>query len=73
VPDERYKSRVSHDPYRHGRALFFASRDWMETSSQETQDKLKRLLRRLFASCNELFSQPIDDLQDNEKAVYSMA
>ena len=54
----------------HGRAIFFATRDWIEPTDAEIQAKAKKLLGDLFISCRQLFSNPIKDMPQNEKAVY---
>jgi predicted membrane chloride channel (bestrophin family) len=55
----------------HGRAIYFAARDWLEGSNPETLDKAKFLLGDLLTVCRKLFSEPLDAMQENEKAVYS--
>ena len=71
-----YKRReVALDEYgsikAHGRALFFAVSDWVENPPQELKDELKENLRNLLNSCRHVFSHPKDQLEENEKGVYS--
>ncbi len=54
----------------HGRAIFFAARDWLEDSSPETLDKAKALMGDLLKSCRTLFAEPLETMPKNEKAVY---
>ncbi|MDO7137796.1 hypothetical protein [Algibacter lectus] len=71
-----YKRReVALDEYgsikAHGRALFFAVSDWVENPPQELKDELKENLRNLLNSCKHVFSHPKEQLEENEKGVYS--
>jgi predicted membrane chloride channel (bestrophin family) len=54
----------------HGRVLYFASRDWLAKSDAATQEKMKELLGGLLRACRKLFSEPIDAMDKNERAVY---
>ena len=54
----------------HGRALFFASRDWLGESDEEVQGKVKGLLGDLLVACRTLFMQPVDKMNDHEEEVY---
>jgi len=54
----------------HGRALYFASRDWLEESDSATQEKMKELLGELLKSCRTLFTGALDAMNQNEQAVY---
>ena len=54
----------------HGRAIFFAARDWIEASDAATQKKIKELLYELFSACRKLFKQPIKRMDENERRVY---
>ncbi|WP_299108031.1 hypothetical protein [uncultured Winogradskyella sp.] len=70
-----YKRReVALDEYgsikAHGRALYFAVSDWLENPPQELKDELKVHLGNLLSSCKHVFSNPVSDLEENEKAVY---
>jgi len=71
-----YKRReVALDEYgsikAHGRALYFAVSDWVDNPPQELKDELKENLRNLLNSCKQVFNNPKDQLEENEKAVYS--
>lgn len=54
----------------HGRAIFFASRDWLADSDPATQARAKTLLGDLLKNCRKLFATPIDQMQAHEDAVY---
>lgn len=54
----------------HGRAIFFAARDWLEVPSDEIKEKARKLLGELMSSCRTLFSGDIKDSRANEDAVY---
>lgn len=54
----------------HGRAIYFASRDWLEEGDPATQERAKTLLGDLLKNCRDLFVAPIDEMQDYENAVY---
>ncbi len=55
----------------HGRAIYFAARDWPEGASPETLERAKVLLGGLLKACRTLFAQQLDAMPENEKAVYS--
>ena len=54
----------------HGRAIYFATRDWLEAPTEETLEKSRKLLSDLLDACRTLFSQPVSQLRKNEEAVY---
>ena len=54
----------------HGRAIFFASRDWLENTDEDVQAKAKLLLGDLLKNCRELFANPIEDMPKYEDNVY---
>jgi len=54
----------------HGRAIFFAARDWLDPTDAKTQDKVRDLLGELLAACRTLFVQPIEEMPKNEEGVY---
>ena len=55
----------------HGRAIYFAARDWLEGASPETLDKAKTLLGDLLRACRTLFADPLDAMPENERRVYN--
>ncbi|MHC4085315.1 MAG: hypothetical protein ACYSWZ_14210 [Planctomycetota bacterium] len=56
----------------HGRAIFFAARDWPQHSDEETRARTSTLLGDLLKACRKLFTEPIDQMPRNEKAVYKV-
>lgn len=54
----------------HGRAIFFAARDWMEIADDETLERIKNEMSALFNSCRGLFTRPVSEMRENEDAVY---
>ena len=54
----------------HGRAIYFASRDWLEESDPATLERAKALLGDLLKNCRNLFISPVSKMQDHENAVY---
>lgn len=54
----------------HGRAIYFAARDWPQNSDEETRAKTRTLLGDLMKACRKLFTEPIDKMPPNEEAVY---
>ncbi len=55
----------------HGRAIFFASRDWLEDADPETTEKCRRLLGNLLTSTRAMFSGQRADMHDREEQVYA--
>lgn len=53
-----------------GKAIFFATRDWLENPSQETINKARELLENLFNGFKNLFSGSIENARENEEQVY---
>jgi len=54
----------------HGRAIYFASRDWLEDSDDELQSKAKALLGDLLVACRTLFAHPVNEMSEHEERVY---
>lgn len=55
----------------HGRAIFFASRDWLADADPETSEKCRRLLGNLLSSTRAMFSGKRVDMQVREEQVYA--
>lgn len=53
----------------HGRAIFFASRDWVPDSDEKYETELKSLLKELLVSCRNYFRT--EEINENEKEVYT--
>lgn len=55
----------------HGRAIYFASRDWLENSDIHTQDKCRVILGDLLASTRKMFTGQRADMHEHEERVYA--
>ena len=56
----------------HGRAIFFAARDWLADSDEQSCSEVKTLLSEFLTACRELFSTSVDQMSEKEKGVYSV-
>jgi len=54
----------------HGRAIYFAARDWPETTDAATLTEARKRLGNLLGACRTLFTQPPETMEQNEKVVY---
>ena len=54
----------------HGRAIYFATRDWLESTDDQVQVKAKDLLGELLVACRTLFVHPISEMSQHEENVY---
>ena len=54
----------------HGRALYFAARDWLENSDPQDLEDLRNLLEGLLKACRTLFAGTMDTMSPNEEQVY---
>ncbi|MFP6871961.1 MAG: hypothetical protein VCA55_00485, partial [Verrucomicrobiales bacterium] len=54
----------------HGRAIYFASRDWLETTDEQIQGRVKGLLEELLVACRTLFLHPVSEMTAHEEKVY---
>jgi predicted membrane chloride channel (bestrophin family) len=54
----------------HGRAIYFAARDWLSESDAEIQNEAKQLLLEIFQASRRLFTEPISKMPENEEQVY---
>ncbi|MGI9233207.1 MAG: hypothetical protein ACR2RD_06205 [Woeseiaceae bacterium] len=54
----------------HGRAIFFATRDWLEDADPIKQEHCRRLLGDLLRSTREMFSAPRTEAHEREERVY---
>ena len=50
----------------HGRAIFFATRDWLPEPDSEVKGEIKDLLAGLLRACRELFHTPVDKMSEKE-------
>ena len=70
-----YKRReVALDEYgsikAHGRALYFAVSHWLENPPKELKTEIKTNLENLLNSLTDVFTNPINELENTEKKVY---
>jgi predicted membrane chloride channel (bestrophin family) len=54
-----------------GRAIFFATRDWVPEKEEASINKLKKQLGDLLKSFAIMFSRPIHEIRENEKYIYT--
>lgn len=54
----------------HGRAIYFASRDWVPETTKELEDGTKQDLLNLFVSLRKLFHTGIEKMEEEESYVY---
>jgi len=54
----------------HGRAVFFAVRDWLDAPDNEAVEEAKHLLGAFLCASRTLFTQPREAMTENEEAVY---
>jgi predicted membrane chloride channel (bestrophin family) len=54
----------------HGRAIYFAARDWLPESDEATQENARQVLGDLFRRCRELFQAPVPEMNGHEERVY---
>lgn len=54
----------------HGRAIYFATRDWLENTDAEVQEKVANLLGDLLKACRNLFVKSIEEMSASEEEVY---
>jgi predicted membrane chloride channel (bestrophin family) len=54
----------------HGRAIYFASRDWLEAPDSARSERCRVLLRDLLSAARTLYSSPRDAMSEQEAKVY---
>ena len=55
----------------HGRALFFAARDWLPDQSPARLRHAERVLKELLTACRDMFKSPLSEMPEHEKRVYA--
>jgi hypothetical protein len=55
----------------HGRAIYFAARDWIEEPDPFLLKEVRERLHALLLACRELFENPIDEMRVREEKVYA--
>lgn len=54
----------------HGRAIYFATRDWLEETDVDRQERCRNLLGKLLQATREMFSAPRSEMHEREARVY---
>ena len=54
----------------HGRAIYFAARDWDAGEEGARAEKVKELLGEVLTACRELFAHPVAEMEAREERVY---
>lgn len=54
----------------HGRAIYFATRDWLEDTGADKQARCRTLLGDLLRATREMFSAPRTEMHEREEKVY---
>ncbi|MCG8588754.1 MAG: hypothetical protein MJE66_05635, partial [Proteobacteria bacterium] len=55
----------------HGRAIYFAARDWIAEPDPLLLKQVREGLLELFQACREFFQQPIEETEAAERRVYA--
>lgn len=55
----------------HGRAIYFATRDWLENTDEKKQRRCRELLGKLLRSTREMFTAPRTEARAQEEKVYA--
>lgn len=54
----------------HGRAIYFAARDWLEEPEEEVLVRARERLGGLMQACRKVVTEPVDAMEENEERVY---
>lgn len=54
----------------HGRAIYFAARDWLENSHPDVLKNARDTLGELLKNCRDLFIAPVEDTERFEREIY---
>jgi len=54
----------------HSKAIYYAARDWLDTSDEKVLDRARHKLYDLFLASRTLFTEPVSSLRENEDKVY---
>lgn len=55
----------------HGRALYFAARDWLEHRNDPRMRQIEHAMHDLLVACRTLFTRPPHEMERHERAVYA--
>jgi hypothetical protein len=56
----------------HGRAIFFAARDWLAESDPASLDEFRQLMLDILKASRSLFASPLAETDEREKEVYRL-
>lgn len=56
----------------HGRAIYFATRDWLKDAERDKLERCRKLLGELLVSTRDLFSGSLQQMHDREERVYEL-
>jgi hypothetical protein len=54
----------------HGRAIYFAARDWLESPTDEVLGRARERLGKLMLACRNVVTEPVEAMAVNEEQVY---
>jgi predicted membrane chloride channel (bestrophin family) len=55
----------------HGRAIYFAARDWLPERNDERIQSIEHILGHLLKACRDMFKSPLSETPVHEKRVYA--
>lgn len=55
----------------HGRAIYFAARDWLPDRDEDRLRRIEEVLGHLLTGCRDMFKSPLSEMAIHEKQVYS--
>lgn len=55
----------------HGRALYFAARDWLPDCSEDRLNHIRRVLADLLHNCRDMFKGSLKEMPEHEQRVYA--
>lgn len=55
----------------HGRAIYFAARDWLPERDEDRLRRIEVVLGHLLKGCRDMFKSPLEEMATHEKQVYS--
>ncbi|QLC24198.1 hypothetical protein HFP57_03590 [Parasphingopyxis algicola] len=55
----------------HGRAIYFAARDWLPERDGDRLRRIETVLGHLLKACRDMFKSPVSEMADHEKQVYA--
>lgn len=55
----------------HGRALYFAARDWLPETDENRLREIERAMFNLLHACRAMFKSPVSEMAQHERAIYA--